>query len=184
MSIFDEHLKAQIVLAASITAGAGATEEQVAEEAKRIIARLSPGSTILYEFDRADKREENTEKVKTFKATIVAVDKELSSTRGVVFLKTQPSKWHPDGKEHMRTDRTDSTEGKTLAKLAQSLIGHQVTVTVGIENGSDNRVRVLRGLKDDGVDPKFNPSDAEYQPSFDKLDVSKLASQNPTLPAA
>ena len=78
--------------------------------------------------------------------------------------------------EFIRTERTDGAEAR-LAKLAQSLIGHQVTVGVAVEGTGDVKVRVARSITSNGVDAGYNPADPAYQPSYEKLDLKKLASQ-------
>ena len=72
---FDENTKVQVIIAASIVAGSGADEAAVTAEARKIISRISAGSAIAAEFERIEARDEVTEKVKTFRATIIGIDK-------------------------------------------------------------------------------------------------------------
>lgn len=185
MAITDESIKAQVIIGAVTAAGPGASDTDIVAAARKIINFLSSGSAILAEFDRVDKRDETTEKVKTFRGTITGVDKEVTSERGVVFLKTKPSEWHPDGKENLRTERVDSVDGREMARLAQSLIGHQVTITVGVEvMPNHKKSRVMRGIQDLGVDPAYDADNPDFQVSYGELDTAKLASHGAIKQAA
>lgn len=174
----DPAIKAHIVLAASIIAGNGASETDVNTEVRRIASRLSEGSAALNVLSDLDRRDENTVKTKGFPATILHVDREKTSTRGVVFLKTKPSKFHPNGKEIARTERTDSEDGKAIAKLAQSLVGHNVYITVGVEATGDVNVRVIRSIEDKGIAEGFDPELPDFKPGFEseKSTLAKLQS--------
>lgn len=60
----------------------------------------------------------------------------------------------PDGLEAIRTERTDTVDGRMMALEAQSLIGHRVLVYKTIEQVKNNpnlKVRVLRLLTDLGT---------------------------------
>ena len=101
---------------------------------------------------------------KTFFGTVLSVDKEISSTRGIVKLKTRPSKFHPDGVEDARTDRTGTKEapegGRELARLLQSLVGHRVQLWVELEvpanaEPGSKGFRVIRHVKDLGIDKEY-----------------------------
>lgn len=166
MPNFDDATKAQVVIAASIIAGPNADEAAVTTQVRAIVSRLSEGSPSMNAFDEADKRDEATEKVKTFRGVILHVDKEVTSERAVIFLKTQPSKYHPNGKEFARTERTDTPAGKAVAKQAQALVGHQVQLSVGIEGTGEVKVRVIRHIEDQGPIPGFDPNTEEYAADF------------------
>ncbi|MDQ2740463.1 MAG: hypothetical protein M3Y35_18010 [Actinomycetota bacterium] len=91
---------------------------------------------------------------KVFTAVVTDVVKEQSSTRGLVTLKAKPSKFHTDGVEQARTDRTDSSEAaRNLARRLRGLIGHKVALWVEVEeiNGGAAKVRVIRHVEDLGV---------------------------------
>lgn len=102
---------------------------------------------------------------KIFFGTVLSVRREESSTRGVVSLKTRPSKFHPDGIEDARTDRTGSKDapeaGRDLARLLTTLVGHRVQLWVELEkpagtaNEGDKGFRVIRHVKDLGVDKEL-----------------------------
>jgi hypothetical protein len=148
-----DSLKAQIVLTAVGAAGPGATDDQIVGQVSRITGFLQDGSPALNAFERAEKRAANTTQTKGFQGDVLWVDLEQSSNRPIVFLRTAPSEHHPDGIELIRMDRTDSADGersKELAKLATSLIGHKVGVSVAVEKAGTKNVRVLRALEDRG----------------------------------
>ena len=101
---------------------------------------------------------------KTFFATVLKVAREESSTRGLVTLKTRPSKFHPDGEETARTERTGSKDapesGRELARLLQTLQGHRVQLWVELEipdnaEPGSKGFRVIRHVKDLGVDKEL-----------------------------
>lgn len=188
MATIDEATKTQVVIGAVTAAGPGATDAAIAAVARKIINFLSPGSAIMAEFERVAKRDETTEKVKTFRATVLGVDKMVESERGVVFLKSQPSQYHPDGKEYVHTERVDSLAGLEMAKQAQALIGHQVTISVAVEvfTSTDGvkKSRVVRSIVDRGVDPAYNAVDPAFQIGYGKLDVSKLQTHGAVKKAA
>jgi hypothetical protein len=103
---------------------------------------------------------------KVFKGTVVEVEKEQSSTRGIITLDTGNSREAkhsitkqplPAGQEQIRTDRTDGALGKALAIKARNLKFHSVLVWVEVEAvpGKDFKVRVLRHIQDLGIDPAY-----------------------------
>jgi hypothetical protein len=68
---------------------------------------------------------------KVFVGTVLGVTKEKSSTRAIVTLHTgtdRTSDNAPAGAETVRTDRTDNPDGRAIARAAQLLVGHRVTV--------------------------------------------------------
>jgi len=142
----------QIILAAVQAAGP-VTEDlaewqsTVAEMATRITAMCSDQSPVAQAIGRvADS--------KVFVGSVVSIEKEASSTRGIVTIRTRPSQYHPDGTEQARTDRTDNAEGMAMARSIKALVGHRVRFWVQVEeygNGS-SKVRVIRNVEDLGVD--------------------------------
>ena len=154
----EENLKVQIILAA-INSSAPRDYEieesqaewlgRVAEMTARITAMCgdkSPLSQIV----------EQVEQSKVFQGVVQQVVKEQSSTRGLVQLKTRPSKFHPDGIEEARTERTDSPIGLYMARHLKSLVGHRVSVWVEVEsiNNGAAKVRVIRHVEDLGLAPE------------------------------
>lgn len=101
---------------------------------------------------------------KNFVGTILGVQKEESSTRGFVALKTTPSKFNDEGVESVRTERTDSSdEAKAFAsRLRRELIGHRVLVWVEMqETKAGQKVRVLQHVQDLGEDPEFDAEEGK-----------------------
>lgn len=103
---------------------------------------------------------------KNFTGTILGVQKEASSTRGFVALKTVESKFSPDGIETVRTERTDSSaEAKAFAsRLRTELTGHRVLVWVEmqeIKGSAGQKVRILQHVQDLGEDPDFDPEEGK-----------------------
>lgn len=148
----DEALITQAILAAvNLTATDGeGSDEWVArcqEHLARIMAMVAPDSAIS-RFARG------VMNAKVFSGTVVGLEKEVSSTRAIVTLRTRPSDHNPDGFEKVRTDRTDSDYGLRMARRARSLVGHRVLVWVEIETMAkgDRKVRVLRHIEDAGLD--------------------------------
>lgn len=151
--------KLQIVLSAAQIAGPTATGADVAAQVGRLTALLADGSPALAAFDRAEKRAEATVDTKSFTGTVLFADLEETSQRPIVFLKTEPSDYHPDGIEHFRLDRMDGPDAegvKALANLATALVGHKVLVTIGVEKANGKNVRLLRAIEDRGQDAEFD----------------------------
>ncbi|WP_022893258.1 hypothetical protein [Agromyces subbeticus] len=91
---------------------------------------------------------------KVFRSTIVRVSLEKSSKRAIISLKGRPTEQNPSGEEQVRTERTDNVDGMSMARLARSLKGHDVTLWVEIEQMAkdpNKKVRILRHLEDNGV---------------------------------
>ncbi|MGN7187015.1 hypothetical protein [Microbacterium enclense] len=152
----DTQAQQSIVIAAAILAGPTGTEQDVASHVGRIAGYLSEGSLAMNAFAAIEKRDENVIKTKGgFPATIIGIDKETTSTRAVVLLKTKPSKWHPNSQEFIRTQRTDNAEGLAQARALQGLIGHRVFITAVLEGTGDVNVRIIRSCEDKGVDPDY-----------------------------
>lgn len=158
-------LRTQIIIAAvqaagpiDSSAGTDANEEwrvRVSDAAANITAMTSPQSDL-------SKLITSVSKSKVFPATVKDVAKEKSSTRGLVTLKTRPSKHHEDGIEQARTERTDNPIGLAMAKRFRSLIGHKVLIYIEVETfgDGDGKVRVIRHVVDRGIDPEFAESES------------------------
>lgn len=100
---------------------------------------------------------------KHFTGTLLRVDKEERSTRAVLTLEDTGSNREgkdaitkaplPEGQEQVRSERTDSDEGKIIAMEAKALVGRRVLLTVYLEQMSGNsgqKVRVLQDIQDLG----------------------------------
>lgn len=135
-----------------------AWDQRVKAAAREIKVATAPESRIFKQLESLDKAIRGTEG-KVFTGTVVKVTKESSSQRGVVTLYTGTETTIPGlpaGCEQVRTERTDNADGRAIARQAQLLIGHRVTVYVELEsirNGAQ-KVRVLRHVASNGKDDK------------------------------
>lgn len=133
------------LLAAAVTAcGEGATDADIVDQLIRFSLMLEDDSPVA-------KRVHRVMTAQRFVADLVAVNKEESSTRAILTVRTEPSKRYPEGLEPIRTDRTDNPDGLRMARQAKSLIGHRVLVFKQMEDaGPDTKVRVVVHLIDLG----------------------------------
>lgn len=92
---------------------------------------------------------------KVFTGVVESMVLEETSKRGVLTLITQPSSFHPDGKETVRTERTDFDASvlPMMRHIRDNLKGHKVAVWIEMQPSADNtrKFRVLRHIKDLGV---------------------------------
>jgi len=148
-----------IVLAAIAAAGPADDPEswssRVAELSAMVAAMLSPSSSQM-------RRAASVAASKVFTAELRSVRREASSDRVVVELRTNPTKFHPDGVELARTERLDSG-GRALARRCRDLVGHRVKVWIEVQeiSGGAKRVRVLQHIEDLGVISAPAESEAE-----------------------
>lgn len=146
----DDNLRSQIIIAAVTAVGPvedkSSWQDQVIEKAAEITALTNEKSMV-------SKTIESVAVSKVFPATVTDVTYEKSSTRGIVSLKTQPSKFHPDGIEQARTERTDNPMGVAMGKRLKDLIGHRVMIWVEVEeiSGGAGKVRIVRHVQDLGL---------------------------------
>lgn len=177
---FDTETQQRIVIAAATVAGPNANDADVKSHVSRIAGYLSEGSLPMGAFADLERRDASTVKVKGFPATIIGMDKELTSTRGVVLLRTAPSKWHPNGQEFSRTERTDTEAGRAMAQRLQSLVGHKVFLSVAVEGTGEANVRSVRSVDDKGIDPEYVAGDPAWTFDYTALEpkmIAKLATQ-------
>jgi len=150
----DDALRTQIICAAIQSVGPMGQESpelwqaKVADRAAAIAAWCQPGSFI-------SKTIEQVMQSKTFVGSVVKIEQEITSTRGIVTLRTAPNEHHPDGIETVRTERTDNPLGRMMVRKVKSLIGHKALLYVEVEpiSNSTRKSRVLRHIEDLGVDP-------------------------------
>lgn len=155
----DDALRTQIVLAAVQAAGPAdpadlaGWQARVADSAAAITAACHPGSQI-------SKVVEQVAVSKTFMATVLKVEREDSTTRALVTLRSAPNEHHPDGVESVRTERTDNPVGRSMARRLVKLVGHRVTLWVELEQmaNSTHRARVVRHVEDCGIDLNVAPA--------------------------
>lgn len=137
-------------------------DQRVKALARQIKVALSDRSPIMVQLGALDKAlDSENDGGKVFVGTVISVKKEQSSTRGIVTLytgTTQVKDGIPAGCEQVRTERTDSADGRAIARGAQELVGHRVTVYVELEaiRGGNTKVRVLRHIESNGVDPNYD----------------------------
>lgn len=160
MAEFSTDQKREIILAAIVSAGPGATDSDVTAKITHIVGLFEEGSPAMRAFARAEQRAESTSKVAGFRGIVLFVDLETTSQRPIVFFKTEVSDNAPEGIEVLRMDRIDGQDGeraKALANEAMALVGHQVGVTKAVERAGsgNNNVRVLRSIEDQGVAAEF-----------------------------
>jgi hypothetical protein len=150
MALSDE-TRTAIILAAVQAASATAEQgEDVLAKATDIASELviqsHPRSRLSQRLDRLAESA-------PIHGVIESIEREESSTRGVVTIKTRPSKFHPDGLEQARTERTDNADGAKMARTLQSLVGHRVLLYVFREpiSGGEVKIRVISYVTDLGV---------------------------------
>lgn len=162
----DVTTRTNIVAAAVVAAGPQGDDPatwaaQVQSNAIEIALMAENDSDIAKVLDVIQGASDPNNKVaKAFTGTVLTVKRESSSTRGLVTLHTGTDRVKegvPEGAEQVRTERTDNPNGLAMAKKMQMLKGHKVLVYVEIEefNGGAGKVRVLRHVRDLGVDPAY-----------------------------
>lgn len=169
--------KAQTISLAFQLAGPDAGEDAIAAQVTRILNTIGAGSPVVYAFDSFEKRADSVENTKTVLGTLLLVDVEESSQRGVLFLKSEQAhpKWNPNGKELARTERIDGKAiGRPLLQDAGKLIGHKVALTVEVQVSDSGKNRVAIRISDRGIDEAYNEAAEDYQPDVSKVDVKKL----------
>lgn len=169
--------KAQAISLAFQLAGPDAGEDAIAAQVKRILNATSVGSPVLYEFESFQKRADTVEDTKVILGTLLLVDVEESSQRGVLFLKSDKKheRWNKDGKEHARTERIDGKGvGLPILKDAGKLIGHKVALTVEVQVSDSGKNRVITRIADRGIDEAYNETAEDYQPSLEGVKTEKL----------
>lgn len=159
----------EIIAAATIAAGPGATPHEVAERVGIILELARDGSPASAAADRVAWRDSQITETKRFTGTIIHLDIETTAHRAVVVLHT--GKTAPgvvDGQEIVRTAQLDgadfdSATARDIGRRIQGtdgapgLIGHKVLVTVWMEKGKNGfEYRVLAGVEDQGVDAAYD----------------------------
>lgn len=145
----------------------------VAAQMRRIGAMTTPGSELFRLGEALTGTGPN--KIKRYQATIGAVAKEESSSRGIVaFIASsrdkQTGKWE-DQAEAARTDITRNSDiALDFAKYLSNNIGVKGWVTIEMEpmGGSGQSVRVIKNFEPIGPDRFFDDDKAEM--AEDKVD--------------
>jgi len=125
--------------------------------------------SMIGEGSRQWKIAEQMLEAQVFTATYLGHVVEESSTRCVVTLGTRESKRYPDGREPIRTHRTDGALGRAMAeRLSKLSEGDEIVVWKAMEtaqasDGDDIKVRVLAHFE---TRPAFSKSQgSERQPA-------------------
>lgn len=105
---------------------------------------------LMQDDSEVSKALETMDRCKVFDGDIETVEAEANSTRGLVTLNTG-TKWEADGREEVRTERTDNADGKLMASTLHDLIGHRVRVWVEVVPTANGSVRIIRHAKDLGL---------------------------------
>lgn len=144
----DTNVKQQIAIAAVTAAGPDASLDRVIEAAQRIASNLTEGSPVMTAIDYAANREGHEAK-KPFTSTVIHVDSEVSSKRGIVVLQSDEGE-----REFFRTQIVPGNpDALALARRARELVGRQVTIyshTEKVSGNAQQKVRVIDALVDRG----------------------------------
>ena len=132
-------------------------QARVAEKARAIAVMTGPRSKVGHDIDVIGwASEEGNDKAKIVSGTVLSINLESSSTRGLVQMKTKAHpQWAPNGVEEARTERTDTAEGLMMAqRIRQELMGHRVLAFIEMQTVGDGtrKVRVIRHIEDLGID--------------------------------
>jgi hypothetical protein len=76
----------------------------------------------------------------SYSTEIVELEHEPSSTRVIVHLQSDPSRWAKNGRETARTYRTDAPAGRAQQRALEPLIGRRCRVWIGHEGDDGYRV--------------------------------------------
>lgn len=185
----DQTIRQQIVIAAAQLAGKGADASAVMVEAKRIAALAAPGSAVMNAIEHEIGKVAEAPVGKPFVGTLLHVDVETSSQRGVLFLATS------NGVEALRTDITRGNQAaQQLVQSLAALVGHKLVLTKKNEPWRDNpnrSTRVLVTYEDQGLDvaavdaPGFGmdwaswDGDKDNGPHSDKLKLASSGKSHP-----
>lgn len=147
MGLSDDNRVAIITAAA---AAAGSTTEPGFE--KRLEDAAVKLTTLSSPFSWLGKKLDRIAESKVIVGVLRSITKEESSTRGLVTIETRPSKFHPDGLEEQRTERTDRQDGFEMAEKLSGLVGHRVALYVYLEpiGDGETKIRVVQHAVDLG----------------------------------
>ncbi|WP_333745700.1 hypothetical protein [Streptomyces sp. IBSBF 2950] len=136
----------ELTLAAARSVGPCPPGEEAAwtEQVRaRAVHLYTLADTVGQDFHRLDS-------AKQFTATLLSVDVEATSTRGVLVLRNTSGEL-----ERLRTDRGDSEAGRAMIERARALVGHRLRVYRLNEQMASNaklQVRTVVHLTDYGPD--------------------------------
>lgn len=162
-------VKQQIIIAAATITGGD--ESLMPAAVNRLARQVAPGSALMQAIDREAEQVESAPAEKPFPGTLVHVDLELSSKRGVIFLQNMKGE-----KEVLRTDITTGNPGaQDRIRALNELIGHRMLFTKRIESSRDNKfkVRILDSFEDKGIDPEVEADRDQFVMDWDAWDAGK-----------
>jgi hypothetical protein len=152
-----------LVLDGAIAAAGPASDSDDADWQARVIDRVAPVVTLLSPKGDAVKVAQSVlncirgvNKSAVFVAPeVLSIQKEASSTRGIVTFRTDDLVRHPDGTEQIRTERSDSPVGLAMCqRIRQDLVGHKVVVYKELQpmgRGDGQSAKVIVHLVDLGL---------------------------------
>lgn len=155
----DDMQRIQITVGAMIAAGEPFEDETLGQWQERILAN----ARTIWLLSGADGPVgawlEMMARTRSYPATVMSVDKEARTGRGLVKLRVRPSKYNKEGIEVTRTDHlhpyqsTDDGPGMPVYRSLRRLVGHKVSVWAETEKDEDGAIRgkVIRYVEDRGV---------------------------------
>lgn len=182
---FSPEERTNILQTAIMAAGPDANAAAVSAAVSRVAFLMSPGSLAPSVITEVERRFEGVEDWKFITGTILHVDREITSSRGIIVTKTEANNYNNmTGQELVRTEMTKWDDiAKSLAISAAHSIGQRVTMLVAVkkmQNG--NKVRVVSDMVFRGPDDNFQPEPVRWDVlggGGKQFDVSKLASFQP-----
>ncbi|MHA3724237.1 hypothetical protein ACXR2T_10195 [Leucobacter sp. HY1910] len=159
---FTPEQRSEIMRLAVMSAGPGASIAQITAEMERIAPLYTPASLADGALESIEWRLRDVAEWKKFTGTVLHVDREISSNRAIIILKTKVHpEFAPAGQEYFRTGiTTDGGGAAALANYAGSLRGHKVMVNIGMEKmeGGNRKVRVVHDIRLLGADSEYDPN--------------------------
>lgn len=154
-------IKRDVILAGITMAGevgddAAGYEARVKKCAQKALTLINENSPVAKALDVL-------EDAKKFVGTVLYVGAEPKTGRGLVVLKTSPTKLNPEGVETVRTEiAKGNAEVSEFCKELRAMTGHRVLVYVEMQTGRDDatkKFRVLQYATDLGVDSQVGDDD-------------------------
>ena len=175
----------QSVILAGISMAGEVGDDEAAYDA-RVKKYAQKALTLVHENSPVSKSLDILEESKKFIGTILYVNKEPKTGRGLVVLKTNPTKLNPEGVETVRTEiATGNAEVTEFCKELIGLIGHRVLNYVELQTGREDatkKFRVLRYTTDLGPDSQITEDDYEAGKAKFKATAAKRAEPRRTRP--
>lgn len=151
MSLSEDARTAIIAAAATAAAATIQPGENLADKTKEIATDLV---TQVHERSPLSRHLDRVSESIPVHGVVESLEREDSSTRGIVTIQGRPSKANESGRESARTERTDGYDGVGLeqVKKLRSLVGHNVRLFIFKEPiGEGRHIRVVSHVQDLGV---------------------------------